>query len=179
MLQNILDNIFLGVILLIIVGIIYLPFYFILRKKQIPLLRQLSYLGLAGIIFIILFATILISIIGSGLNFNPPYHRLNLIPFSWLFDTFTMSQVISNIIMFIPLGFLLPIVFKKFRSFFNTTLFAFAFSFFIECFQYFIGRSSDIDDLILNTLGGIIGYGIFILFNKWLSTQNWWKNLLQ
>ena len=132
MLQNILDNIFLGVILLIIVGIIYLPFYFILRKKQIPILRQLSYLGLAGIIFIILFATILISIIGSGLNFNPPYHRLNLIPFSWLFDTFTMSQVISNIIMFIPLGFLLPIVFKKFRSFFNTTLFAFAFSFFIE-----------------------------------------------
>ena len=100
MLQNILDNIFLGVILLIIVGIIYLPFYFILRKKQIPILRQLSYLGLAGIIFIILFATILISIIGSGLNFNPPYHRLNLIPFSWLFDTFTMSQVISNIIMF-------------------------------------------------------------------------------
>lgn len=91
MLQNILDNIFLGVILLIIVGIIYLPFYFILRKKQIPILRQLSYLGLAGIIFIILFATILISIIGSGLNFNPPYHRLNLIPFSWLFDTFTMS----------------------------------------------------------------------------------------
>lgn len=82
MLQNILDNIFLGVILLIIVGIIYLPFYFILRKKQIPILRQLSYLGLAGIIFIILFATILISIIGSGLNFNPPYHRLNLIPFS-------------------------------------------------------------------------------------------------
>ena len=132
MLQNILDNIFLGVILLIIVGIIYLPFYFILRKKQIPILRQLSYLGLAGIIFIILFATILISIIGSGLNFNPPYHRLNLIPFSWLFDTFTMSQVISNIIMFIPLGFLLPIVFKKFRFFFNTTLFAFAFSFFIE-----------------------------------------------
>ncbi|MFR9296077.1 MAG: VanZ family protein, partial [Turicibacter sanguinis] len=133
MLQNILDNIFLGVILLIIVGIIYLPFYFILRKKQIPILRQLSYLGLAGIIFIILFATILISIIGSGLNFNPPYHRLNLIPFSWLFDTFTMSQVISNIIMFIPLGFLLPIVFKKFRSFFNTTLFAFAFSCFSEC----------------------------------------------
>ncbi|MFR9294261.1 MAG: VanZ family protein [Turicibacter sanguinis] len=42
-----------------------------------------------------------------------------------------------------------------------------------------MGRSSDIDDLILNTLGGIIGYGIFILFNKWLSTQNWWKNLLQ
>ena len=123
MLQNILDNIFLGVILLIIVGIIYLPFYFILRKKQIPILRQLSYLGLAGIIFIILFATILISIIGSGLNFNPPYHRLNLIPFSWLFDTFTMSQVISNIIMFIPLGFLLPIVFKKFRSFFNIKIF--------------------------------------------------------
>ena len=36
MLQNILDNIFLGVILLIIVGIIYLPFYFILRKKTNP-----------------------------------------------------------------------------------------------------------------------------------------------
>lgn len=184
MLQNILDNIILGFILLIIAGIVYLPIYFFLRKKQIPVLKQLSWLGLAGVIFIILFATILMDVIAGGLTFNPPYHHLNLKPFSWLFDTYTMgfsrmmSQVISNMIMFIPLGFLLPIVFKSSRSFSKTTLFAFGFSFFVEFFQYFIGRSSDIDDLILNTLGGIGGYGIFILFNKYLSKKDWCISLL-
>ena len=81
-------------------------------------------------------------------------------------------------LMFVPLGFLLPVVFKNFRSTFKTTLLVFLFSFSIEVIQYFIGRSADIDDLILNTLGGIIGYGIFILFNKCLQRKNWWYNLL-
>lgn len=36
---------------------------------------------------------------------------------------------------------------------------------FVEIIQMFIGRSTDIDDVILNTLGIIIGYGIFLLFN--------------
>ena len=184
MLQLIFDNLFLGIILLIMVGILYLPIYFLLRKKQIPILKQMSWIGLAGIVFIILFATILFSIVGGGVSFNPPRRFLNLVPFRWIFETYTMgfsrmmSQVISNMLMFVPLGFLLPVVFKNFRSVFKTTILGFLFSFSIEVIQYFIGRSADIDDLILNTLGGIIGYGIFILFNKCLQRKNWWYNLL-
>ena len=72
MLQLIFDNLFLGIILLIMVGILYLPVYFLLRKKQIPILKQMSWIGLVGIVFIILFATILFSIVGGGVSFNPP-----------------------------------------------------------------------------------------------------------
>ncbi len=183
--MDILNNIFLGLIILLVVGLCYLPIYFIIQKRQIPILKQLSWLALAGIIFIILFATILLNVIAGGLTFNPPYHRLNLVPFNWLFDTWEMgframiTQVISNVIMFVPLGFLLPIVFKTFRSLLKTTRSAFCFSFLIEVFQYFIGRSCDIDDLILNTLGAVIGYGIFLLFSKWFRNKNWWTPLLE
>ena len=117
--------------------------------------------------------------------FRSPRRFLNLVPFRWIFETYTMgfsrmmSQVISNMLMFVPLGFLLPVVFKNFRSAFKTTLLVFLFSFSIEAIQYFIGRSADIDDLILNTLGGIIGYGIFLLFDKRLQSKNWWYNLLK
>lgn len=117
MLQLIFDNLFLGIILLIMVGILYLPVYFLLRKKQIPILKQMSWVGLVGIVFIILFATILFSIVGGGVSFNPSRRFLNLVPFRWIFETYTMgssrmmSQVISNMLMFVPLGFLLPVVF--------------------------------------------------------------------
>ncbi len=182
--MDILNNIFLGLIILLIVGSCYTPIYFMIRKKQIPILKQLSWIALAGIIFVILFATILLNVIAGGLSFNPPYHHLNLVPFSWLFETWEMgframmTQVISNMIMFVPFGFLLPVVFKFFGSLLKTTGFAFCFSFLIEVFQYFIGRSCDIDDLILNTLGAIIGYGIFLLFSKWFRDTNWWTQLL-
>lgn len=42
------------------------------------------------------------------------------------------------------------------------------FSFSIEFIQYFIGRSADIDDLILNTLGGMLGFGVYLMTDKWL-----------
>lgn len=68
--------------------------------------------------------------------------------------------------MFLPLGFIFPIAFKKARTFWKTTVSMMLFSFFIEFVQYFVGRSADIDDLMLNTLGGIFGYLIFYLFSK-------------
>lgn len=51
------------------------------------------------------------------------------------------------------------------------------FSFFIEFVQYFIGRSADIDDLMLNTLGGILGYFIYVAFSNMFKDKNIWKKL--
>jgi glycopeptide antibiotics resistance protein len=48
----------------------------------------------------------------------------------------------------------------------------------IETFQYFIGRSADVDDLIMNTIGGFIGYGIFALLNKCLNSKDLWQKVL-
>lgn len=65
-----------------------------------------------------------------------------------------------NILMFIPFGAFLPIYFGRFWKM-STTVLAGAFmSFTIEVLQLFTFRLTDIDDLIMNTLGTLLGYGI-------------------
>lgn len=79
--------------------------------------------------------------------------------------------------MFLPLGFIFPVAFKKARTFYKTTICMLLFSFLIEFIQYFIGRSADIDDLILNTLGAMLGYFIFYIFSGLFRNKNIWKKL--
>ncbi|MCI5683545.1 MAG: VanZ family protein [Clostridiales bacterium] len=45
-------------------------------------------------------------------------------------------------------------------------MFTFFFSLFIESAQYFVGRSTDIDDLLLNTFGGILGALVFLIIRR-------------
>lgn len=92
--------------------------------------------------------------------------------------TVMINEVILNIIMMVPLGFILPIVFKSLRKCWKTVLSVMVISACIETFQYFIGRSADVDDLIMNTFGGLVGYGIFALMNKCLYSKEWWKKAL-
>ncbi|MBO3444280.1 VanZ family protein [Clostridium sp. CCUG 7971] len=150
------------------VCILYSPVYFILRKKKIPFIKQFSCLLLGFSIFIILVMTIFL----GGIDFNPSNRFINFVPFKFLIETYDMgykammSQVVANIIMFIPIGLLLPIVLKKCREFKYTCLYALLFTFLIEFVQYFIGRSCDIDDIIMNFIGSVLGYGIYKLFDK-------------
>ncbi len=79
--------------------------------------------------------------------------------------------------MFMPLGFIFPVAFKKARKLYTTTIYMALFSFLIEFVQYFIGRSSDIDDFMLNTLGGISGYFIFFILSRVFENKSFWKKL--
>lgn len=97
--------------------------------------------------------------------------RLNLVPFVNLFDYESMRDLLLNIIgnctMFIPTGILTPILYKHLDSFKKTVLTGFLISLAIEIIQLpFAVRASDIDDLILNTLGVMAGYGIHALVKK-------------
>ena len=173
--MKVIDYVVTGSLLMLVVFLFYIPIFFLLRKKNIPLLKQMSWVCFVGIIFVILVATGLFDLLlGGRYAFNPPYHFLNLVPFSWVRETWAMgflamiSQVIGNIIMFVPLGFLLPFVFKSCKSPYKTLMGVATFSFSIEFIQYFIGRSADIDDLILNTLGGMLGFGVYLMTDKWL-----------
>ncbi len=67
-------------------------------------------------------------------------------------------NILGNVLLFVPVGFLLPITNKRFNCFKNVVLFGFAFSLFIEIVQFFTGRSADIDDCIMNIFGAILGY---------------------
>lgn len=68
---------------------------------------------------------------------------------------------ILNIYMFVPFGFLLPHIWQRFRNPLKVLLTGFGFSLLIEALQLFNHRISDIDDLIMNTIGTCIGYLIW------------------
>ena len=163
----------LAVIFLVFIMILYTPIFFILRKKGTSTPRQLSYLLFSWSFLIIIFVTTLPTGSISG-NFY-----LNLRPFLWLspenFSTAELVESVANMLMFIPLGFFAPIVFRKLRKFYATVGAIAVMSFTIEFIQYFMRRVSDIDDLIANVLGGAIGYGIFKIFNHVLNAYSWWQ----
>lgn len=98
----------------------------------------------------------------GGTNDSLIKANINLEPFREGVNT----TFLLNIVMCIPLGFLLPLIWKNYRNIFKTTLFGFGFSLLIELSQLITTRATDIDDLIANTCGTIIGFIIWITFSK-------------
>lgn len=86
-------------------------------------------------------------------------HNYNLIPFTG--EDF--SYIALNFLLFLPMGTFLPLVQNREKpSLKKTVLFIFLLSLLIEGIQFFfVGRLADIDDLLANTFGGILGYGIY------------------
>lgn len=70
--------------------------------------------------------------------------------------------IVLNILMFIPLGIFLPSVFKRVNRLWKAAAISFCATLFIELVQMALpGRAFDIDDILMNTLGGVIGYAMF------------------
>lgn len=88
--------------------------------------------------------------------------EINLIPFR---DGISLSMIL-NVVMFMPLGFLLPLLWKEYQSLVRTAIIGFCFSCGIEFCQLFNRRVSDVDDLLMNTLGAILGWLIWIIFSR-------------
>lgn len=83
-----------------------------------------------------------------------------------LADGFSFSFIL-NIVAFLPIGFLVPMISPTFRNLGKTALLGALFSLMIEISQLFtMYRATDINDLLTNTLGTLIGYGCFMLFAK-------------
>ena len=94
--------------------------------------------------------------------------RINLLPLAHLFDYNSIRDIIWNVVgnaaMFIPSGIVLPIVYRKLNSFWKVIAAGAFISLCIEILQLpFASRASDVDDLILNTLGVAVGYGIYAI----------------
>lgn len=119
-----------------------------------------------------------------NITFHPKYRFLNLKPFIWLSETYDMGtrkmiqQLTLNIGMFVPYGLLLPMVFKKLRNIFMQIIAVFLTTFSIETLQFLIGRSADIDDVIMNCLGGLSGYLCFKIINLVFAKMQWWKKAI-
>lgn len=81
-----------------------------------------------------------------------------------------LHNIIGNILMFVPLGMFIPFLFKKRDKFWYVFSCGFLGSLFIEVNQLFLGdRATDIDDVIFNTLGTVIGYILFKFIFKFIG----------
>lgn len=125
--------------------------------------------------------------------FKYPYEQLKAIADSWekgvilegldtanftLFKTIRMyikysyklnsfENLIGNIVVFVPYGFLFPYVLKKGRNFFVMLLNAFLFVTGIEIFQLFSAFGAfDVDDILLNCVGAVIGYLFYLILRR-------------
>lgn len=102
-------------------------------------------------------------------------YKYNLIPLNEIkryllySDKFTTEQllvnVFGNVLAFLPYGFFIPITLDGYKSFFKVSLLSMFFSTCVELIQLLTRVGSfDIDDIILNTLGSMIGYILYLLF---------------
>ena len=103
----------------------------------------------------------------------------NLIPFrnigvqiSHITQWWALKNLLGNLLPFIPFGFLLPIAYPRIKAFFKVFLVGMFAVLFIEIFQYMTRLGSfDIDDIILNMVGVLSGYGTFGLVNHVLLNE--------
>lgn len=81
---------------------------------------------------------------------------------TWGINTRNNAFVVENVLLFIPYGFVCPWAFPRLRGFFRNTFAAFVTSLGVETFQLITGRGYfQIDDILTNVLGAMIGYVIF------------------
>jgi len=101
----------------------------------------------------------------SGLAWSMRFmpHRSELIPFM---DSYDPVPYLLNVLMTMPLGFLLPKIWPNFRKWQHVAFIGFLFSLSIELMQLFSIRITATSDLITNTLGAVLGYMIFRLLGK-------------
>lgn len=108
----------------------------------------------------------------------------NLIPFRNTYeyimgaDKFNMDIIINNtlgnILIFIPLGIFLPILFKKYKTLTQVFVSSMIISFTIEALQFSLQIGQfDIDDVILNTVGSAVGYLIIKLLMRVAKLSRW------
>ncbi len=142
------------------------------RKKRFSTLGLLLLILYAGILlYFVLFSDRL------GRTDGYMEFRYNLTPFLEIrrFITYRDSlslgalllNLFGNVLVFSPFGFLIPMFRNEETSWYNILLFTFLFSLCIELTQLIsMVGVFDVDDLILNTLGGMIGWGFYLLFSR-------------
>lgn len=117
---------------------------------------------LMALIFIIYILCLYYVVTSQDIN----YGGINLIPFKEMFryeigSYKFIKNIVGNILLFIPYGFFSSYYLNN-RKISTNVLLCLIATFCIESIQYYIGRVFDIDDIILNVLGGFIGCLLYV-----------------
>ena len=152
-------------VILISLRITYLYF----NKKQFILYKEVISFGFILYILCLFRVFTFSDVSWSTSNFTPFKEMLRYEIGSKLF----IKNVLGNMILFIPYGFFIS-YFIKIKKPIITAILTFIVSLTIEVTQSLIGRVFDIDDIILNVIGGLAGYILF-----YLSSHIKFNSLLQ
>lgn len=167
---NNIQSLMLPVMIIIGVEFLLIAFYYFFYNKKEPSVRKRNHVKklMLGALFIgyIVFVCEL-TIIGRG---SSHFLQMNLQPFSGYIDAWKkyslrdLQNCIFNILMFVPLGVFLPLLFPKFKLFKWLFLVVVSATLSIETYQTLTGAGIfELDDLINNSIGGIIGYQLYRL----------------
>ena len=145
--------------------------YILTRHKKFQLHKEIIYL-----IFIIYILCLFHVVTFQDIN----YGVSNFVPFKEIFrysfgSAKFMKNIMGNIMLFVPYGFLASYLLRN-NKFSEITILTVIVSLTIETVQYYIGRVFDIDDIILNLLGGIGGFLIYIGIDAIQSRIKIFKN---
>lgn len=154
-----------------------LLYIIVLRKDKV---NPFFYFCLILYLCMVLSITILPFHSYTPLTFQELMLHVNIIPFFQnyqLMEGSEISQCIQNAIMFMPLGILIPLIFKKTIKMKKFILLCFGLSMTIETLQLLLTyqgillRVFDINDLIFNTIGGIFTYSFICFIERCLYNQ--------
>ena len=149
------------VIVVVIISIMRIAY--IIRNDRKTFCLHSEIFNLIFIVYLLVLFQLVTSqdLVGGGTNLTPFKEILRY----EITSTSFMKQVIGNILLFVPLGYYIA-HYCKMKSVVGVTIVSLLSSATIEIVQHYIGRSVDIDDVILNVFGGIIGYLIYKVINK-------------
>lgn len=180
LLKNSLINMWPSLVIISVALITVRLFYLQSHKEPIKFYKE--FWTYVGIVYMLLLYELVTRV---DFNYNS---GVNLIPFTEIFRYEIPSKlfyfnVLGNIFLFIPFGFIIASYIKP-KKIWPNLFIAIIVSVTIEFVQVNIGRSFDIDDIILNTLGCLLGYIVYVAHSAILKhlpkifRKEWFNNLV-
>lgn len=148
------------VIYLIFRALIWLLYY--KGEMRVPVWHEVGF-ALLAILFFLLFTSSVTPALGFSLK--PDLKGIAFIPVKGSIDLVKdqgFGALLGAILKFVPLGFLIPFLFRRFQSFFKVFFLCGGISLFIELLQIFLtGATASLDEFLLSLVGTFLGYFLF------------------
>ena len=172
----------LGIIGLVIGIALFLFGYFVIYRRLLKGTKKLKMSKVALLSILFIYTVIVLgATIDNRMSTESKHISMHLFSsYKEAWNNFSPGEwrnIILNILMFVPLGILLPLIFKNCRKYWVTYLLGLFFTLIIEVIQLISGRGIfEVDDIFNNTLGCIIGYGIVMIFISYFVDRKKYEN---
>lgn len=161
----------LGIVAAVVLAAAFFVGYFVIYKKIMKGQKKLSIFKLG---WLAVFACYLVVVLGATLLSRGNFWGRSVVSLFYTYkdawvsaDASAWRNIVLNILLFVPFGFLLPLGVKWFRSFLKTYLAGFLFTLAIEIYQLVFSMGIfEVADLFHNALGAMIGYGCYAIVRQ-------------